>query len=200
MAKSLSRLEREANVLKELQMNGDSTIQELAAKFEVNYYTIREVVYDLFQQQKIKVTGQQHRTKIYGISDPGADKQTLPYLSNLLSRTHEKIVALLAPVGREDQMTGVYATKRLPKHVVTILHLANQASHGFPVGKDLEKLRAEIQEDYLKTKNVANIYEQILEDVTIWTPKYLKEFVDDPDYHYPDIVKAKEYYDSAPDA
>lgn len=196
MPKSAYRLEQERKALETFQDKGQLTIQDLADLHDVNYYTARELINDLFQSKKLHVVGQKQRTKIYGLAH-NEESDTIPYLSNLLTRTQQKVVGLLAYVSNEDKMQAVSSVKYLPELITKIMSIANQAEHGFPVGKDLEALRKQAQEHYLIIKNTANLYEQILEDARFWTPKYLKDFVNDPAYNYPDIVKAKEYYDAS---
>lgn len=193
--KSITQLELERQVLKILQDDGNKTIRELSDLLLTNYYTVRKAVSDLFDEQKIKVVAIEKRSRVFGLSDSLRAKDTIPYITNILTRTQHKVTDLLAAVGNENDLQAVRAVKEMPEIIARLMEVANKASHGFAVGNSLEQIRENIQENFLILKNASSVYEQILNDPRFWTPKYLAEFVDDADYSYIDIQKANEYYD-----
>jgi hypothetical protein len=156
------------------------SLKELASSLELGYYTVREATYNLLQEGKIVITGSDKRTRIYGLSASERIKDTLPYITNILTRQQYKVVSILAAVGNEEEMAAVGAVKSMPEL--------------FDVNKKLDELKSEMQQSFLAIKNASFILEQVLNDPRCWSPQHLKEFVDDPDYIYIDIVKAVEHY------
>lgn len=162
-----------------------------------NYYTIRPIVNDLLERGIITVAGYQDRHRIfsYVVGSDGLPQDRIPRITDLLVKKSSKITDILAAVGNEDDMMSVLAAKNLPRHVVQLLIAANFASHGQDVGFRLERVREQMQKDFLYLKNAAHLYEQILKEPRFWDNKFLSEMTQDPDYNYVVIQRASDHYE-----
>jgi hypothetical protein len=95
-------------------------------------------------------------------------------------------------VGKEDELAATKAVKRIPTHITNIFHCANFAAHGQDIRFRLDKLREAMQRDMLLIKNAESMLEQMLDDPHFWDVEFLAKMVDDPDYNFMVVSKAKE--------
>lgn len=195
MSKSLSRVDQEQKIL-DLLHEDSYSITRISEITGYNYYTVRNIISDMFVAGNVKLVGTKDKHKLYTYNvDSKSYEDRIPRFTDILTKQSSKVIFILSAVGHEQELKSTQAAMNLPKFVVKLMIAANVASHGMNINTRLETIREDMQQSYLYLKNMCHLYEQILQEPRFWEPRYLKTMADDPDFIYPDIQKASDYYE-----
>lgn len=193
MPKTNLQLAKETRVRDSLKEDA-KTIQAIADETGFGYYTIRRVVQEMLEREELVVTGVVDRSTLYSLNK-NFENSAIPYLTDIVSRRSYKAIDLLSLVGRERSINSSLAAGNIVKHVTRLMDTANYASHGMDVKEKLDRIRDDMQRDFIYLKNVSGFYEQILNEASFWSQKHLADMVKDDDFIYADVARAVDYFE-----
>ena len=183
----------------ELLGEGPSTINILADRTNQSYYTIRRTVYSLQDKHLVKLHGFKNKSQVFALDHESINKHTIPMIDNIVLSVSNKAYFLIEGVGKENTMLGLQAVKNLPNFMTRLMMIAHKLNATrdrgkLPVSGELGLLREEMRLSYIQSKNITNIYKQILDHPHFWSEDFLERMATDIDFSEREVVTAYNYY------
>lgn len=166
---------------------GPATINEVASRCNINYYTARKIVREMQANNVILTHGFKDRSEQFRLNNNREiPKHYIPNLVSFITREHINAFRLVYKVQERNDSRGLDAVRNLPVYVMRLFYLAYRINSGEldaeATEKNLHLLKREVQMDYNNLKNVEHFYEQILGNNKFWESDFLKLMVDDLEF------------------
>ena len=165
--------------------NKPGTLKQLAERTGINYYSVRNAIHELNDAGAISTRGVATRNQVFIATENAIALYQLPTIKVNGKKT--LITNLLAWAGNEQKSGASAAVASLPRHVSRILMLCTAIQSDINVAMDLRRIRKEMEGDREALKRMINIYDQLLNNDSVWNADALKALVKHPDYD-PELI------------
>ncbi len=183
--------EVERNIIEALKKR-PMTRQELAKECGINYYSVLKAINNLYLMDAVTSNGVRARNGKIALRENAEAMYTLPTITQNGKKL--PLSNLLAHVGNEEKTVAYAAVTLLPRYVARILNLAGAAEEGIGIANDLRRIKKEMQGDRAALKRMLGIYEEIIDNDSIWDASALEALKQHPDYDPQLIESAYKYY------
>ena len=168
------------------------TLKQLATRTGINYYSVRNAVHALNEVGAISTRGIATRNQVFILKENAAELYNLPTIT--IDNKKVSMVNLLAWAGNEQKSIAYGAVQALPRHVARILNLCTAIRQDISVTLDLKRIKKEMQTDLQALKKMVVLYEQIINNNSIWDADALNALTKHPEYDEEYIINTYRHY------